>query len=866
MLRIPSKNENERGRHFTFRIHKRTFWLGLSSGIALGALGIIGFASHDFSDQRALYHRLRQAQDSVSQLLSDVRHFGTKAHASWQADPQRIVLDVQAEHMKTIVDKRNAALERGLLFASSDDYVPAKIGTTERVLKAKIRLKGDLMDHLSHPDRWSFRVQIGGDQALNGMKRFSLQPPATRNYLNEWVLHRMVKDEGLIGLRYDFVSLTLNGNDLGIYALEEHFSKQLIESNARREGPILRFEEGTFWGAQHLDERDPYFTASISAFGMKSVLEDPATEGHFALAASHLQGVREGTQPIGSAFDLEQMAHYLAICDLLGAHHGLSYNNMRFYYNPVSGLLEPVAYDAIAGVRIGSTVESRANLEGIQGYSFLRAFFEDPEFCGHYHRALARVCEDSFLARFFEKWGPEIERHSMTIQSQYPQIRFDGTVFEQNREFIRRFLSPGSDGSVYAHERGTEFREIDVVSLRPRSSSVTGVLGGSGVFYPYRDPAILTPYRPGRPAPVRTMALPSGWDSGDSVAAIRIGPTGLTETADVEARPYPVYGNFATLPRESTSRSFPFIQRRTESGVEELVLPAGDFEIDRDLVIAAHERLVITEGCRIDLLAGAKIISFSAITATGSIDRPIRIRSSDGRGQGLCVILAEARSRLHHVHFEGLTYPRAGLWSVTGAATFYESDVELTDCSFDSNQCEDALNIIRSEFTIDRCRFAGAASDSLDCDFSQGQISDTIFVGSGNDAIDTSGSAIRIEHVVIRGAGDKGVSAGEGSDLLALDLRIERVEIAVASKDDSRIRLTDLFIADARLDFAVYNKKPEYGPGRVEANFSAMQASAAPTFLLERGSFLLVENERMAPNEENVADDLYGVKYGRRTQ
>ena len=51
----------------------------------------------------------------------------------------------------------------------------------------------------------------------------------------------------MLGLRYEFIQVSLNGRDLGIYALEEHFEKRLIEHGRRREGPIVRFNENAGW-------------------------------------------------------------------------------------------------------------------------------------------------------------------------------------------------------------------------------------------------------------------------------------------------------------------------------------------------------------------------------------------------------------------------------------------------------------------------------------------------------------------------------------------------------------------------------------------------------------------------------------------
>ena len=50
-----------------------------------------------------------------------------------------------------------------------------------------------------------------------------------------------------MGLKYKFVNLVINGKKFGIYAIEEHFSKEMIEKNQRREGVILSFGEYRMW-------------------------------------------------------------------------------------------------------------------------------------------------------------------------------------------------------------------------------------------------------------------------------------------------------------------------------------------------------------------------------------------------------------------------------------------------------------------------------------------------------------------------------------------------------------------------------------------------------------------------------------------
>lgn len=76
---------------------------------------------------------------------------------------------------------------------------------------------------------------------------FFYSEPLTRGYLKEWMFHKLLSAEDVLSPKYDFIEVSLNQKDLGIYAFEEHFDKQLPESQQRREGPIIKLTEDLFW-------------------------------------------------------------------------------------------------------------------------------------------------------------------------------------------------------------------------------------------------------------------------------------------------------------------------------------------------------------------------------------------------------------------------------------------------------------------------------------------------------------------------------------------------------------------------------------------------------------------------------------------
>ena len=81
-------------------------------------------------------------------------------------------------------------------------YFPAKITINNEFVKINIRLKGDHAEHVQSPKKWSFRIKIIGNNTYDGMKVFSIQHPAHRNMLYEWVYIRHLLKEKILTPRY----------------------------------------------------------------------------------------------------------------------------------------------------------------------------------------------------------------------------------------------------------------------------------------------------------------------------------------------------------------------------------------------------------------------------------------------------------------------------------------------------------------------------------------------------------------------------------------------------------------------------------------------------------------------------------------
>lgn len=365
---------------------------------------------------------------------------------------ERIAIDIKYKNYQKLAYTRKMALQKGNtgLHLVPNEPVPATLLYKNKTYKAKLRLKGDMIVHFADEEKWSFRIELKGDNTLWGMKRFSIHHPRTREYLYEWLFHRVLKREGLIGLRYEFIGVTLNGKDLGLYALEEHFGRLLVENNRYREGPIIRFSEDI---VQKTPPSDPTFrdfsTSPIDSFETKR-WTSPLYRSQHDKAVSLLEAFRQGDLKTSQVFDAKKLGTFFAITDLLQTQHGALWKSMRFYYNPITSKLEPVGFDGseeppeAAGRLLVCQygVNPDAWIYHSEWGSWFRALFNDEktfdeDFFKEYVKALRRFSEPSYMDRLFEELGEELNQNVSILARENPSFNIPFYFFNQPFQFSK---------------------------------------------------------------------------------------------------------------------------------------------------------------------------------------------------------------------------------------------------------------------------------------------------------------------------------------------------------------------------------------------------------------------------------------------
>jgi spore coat protein CotH len=837
---------------------------------------------------------------------------------SFTASPEKININIKHKDYLKLAYKRKEALRIGYLEYFPEDWVPATLTHKGKTYKIDIRLKGWGTEHWKDEVAWSFKVKVKGGNTIFGMKRFALQGAARRQYMNEWYGHKLLKYIGLIYLRYDFVDVSVNGINLPIYAIEENFEKRLIENNRLREGPIFTAYLKPY--LQTFVFKPPF--KAINIYQESKYSQNMEFMKLVNMAESRIEAYRQGNLPFSKVFDATKMAKLLAFTDLLETRHASGAKNLRFYFNPITNLIEPIPYDINiyqSRLRVltpqfigaGQRFADKEN-QGESGV-WPTIAFREKKFFKKYIEFLEKFSDKNFLDQFFLKTEKEGQEKERIVHKSYPYYEFNKQkeILYKKQDLIRQQLQPKKNLDIYfdnvSIDKGILSLDIanihtfpvevlgisleNTIVIKPIQKTVVQAFNKKSLFNGdvillqptmksmaksvFKEVRFLKNYFPlvsskktkanknykannltGMNYVIVNFRIPEGFQwSDDLIPRLRVVASvyGASFKASNEIIPWARHESFLAQPPNSNEFSFLII----EESKKIIRITPGDWTIDHDIILPTGYRLVAEKGTHLKLTNNAKIISYSAVDFMGSKENPIIVSSEENPGQGIVVMGAKKKSKIQYTNFVNLRNPSQSGWSVTGAVTFYESPVTLSHVKFINNQSEDALNIIRSKFTIEDAFFENSFSDSLDIDFSQGTLRNIVFLNSGNDGLDASGSDIRVENISFNGIRDKGISAGEKSRVTIDILKGENSRIAIASKDRSEVFVKNANVKNIDIGFTVFQKKTEFGPGSIEIE-SLEKTNLKTPYLVEQGSFLKIDNIPITPHIKNVGKLLYG--------
>jgi len=760
-------------------------------------------------------------QESVSDAIKRFPSAYIKGKLQF-TNPDRIDLDIKYKNFAKLEDKKNKSLKINKIIQEEDDFVPAELRFDNKTTSVELRIKGDNVDHLIG-DKWSFRIKTKGDNAVFGMRVFSLQNPYTRGFQGQFIIDSVRKKYGLLSLRRRVVELFVNGDSVGLMELEEHFSKELLESNGRKESVIVRFDEGASWNSP---PGFNYKNTIIDTFRDSSINKSSQLTMHRRNAIGLLRGFVNSKLDASEVFDSNEMGMFLAINQLFGSQHGVRWGNMRFYYNPYTGKLQPIGYDDNFHERqvVGSIVEE----------DLFNELLSDKAIYESYINSLKTIIDDIENKNLISELQQLEDEYTNILLSEFYLLqKYDYSDLEDRADYIKEnILSERSNNTDYSDVKNLfifivqdrdkpEVSNLEFVPLIDSDLVITGVK--------HEDPLInkklniffesLLPIR------LDEKSDRNEYKKIENIEAeIFIGAKFVIESKSGDYSIVEGVEKYYPLLEEKIIPSFDNVNDLLKRGIikisdDTIVFNKGHFEVGNVVILNGFKKVLFNEGTSIKFNNNSGIISLIPMHFNGNV----QFQGDKATGGWLYILNTDGENIINGLSMTNVGAVKFPKFELTGALSIYNSPVIINDIYINNVSSEDAINIISSEYEVNNCSISDTDSDAIDADFSFGKFDGCKFrnigIMGGGDAIDISGNQSIITNSYFEKISDKAISAGEMSNVTIKKVVIQDSSIGIASKDSSIVIANDVEIINSQ-DAAImaYIKKKEYGGAEVIAS------------------------------------------------
>jgi hypothetical protein len=220
---------------------------------------------------------------------------------------------------------------------------------------SKVRVHGDFLDHIEIIDGFpipSLRVNLK-DGNINGITNFKLLRPRTRYFSNEIFATTLFKYLGFLSPRTFYVNVKI-GDKMTLYIFQESLKKEFLENNNFIEGPILESKED--FSNDHLQMarvsnsewiKDNYNKFQISLNAIREYNLQILNSYKFRTGINEDETLRFKNPGNEKFFKINK---FDALMYGIGAAHGLSYDDRRFYYDAIYSRMEPIYYDGMSKI------------------------------------------------------------------------------------------------------------------------------------------------------------------------------------------------------------------------------------------------------------------------------------------------------------------------------------------------------------------------------------------------------------------------------------------------------------------------------------------------------------------------------------
>ena len=653
---------------------------------------------------------------------------------------------------------------------------------TSCTLRAKVRTQGDLKDHIFYKNGKVFQsldVSLN-DGHINNITKFKLFLNGTRGKEEDEIfMTELLREFGFLAPRTEIVNVKINDHKIKML-FQEKISKEFLEFNRRREGPILEGDEkymmnfiskvknnpGVDWEEIfRLSDLSSKIQLSKQTNSKWSIKNQTFTEISFdalnklnfvyLVYLNNYKDKKNNYSFLNYNLDnnllaqnnfknLNKLNVYNNLLLAANGEHGLYVHNRKFYWNSIENYFEPIYYDG------------EFNLEKkIKNLNFPLSL--------DYGQSINATID---LVNSLDKKKILQNINSKNLILSEKKLNKKITNLNENLLLIKKLFNEKSKVDLFYNLEGYKSKDL---------------------FNNYLEN-------------LKKQKIKFKFAVYDHLKNLNYSDIQICENSI-----------------ESCDQNLPLDLSMTRDLIEgKLRIDGFDYQFIKSENNAPlkYESLSLNDNNFIDVIF---IYNSGIVYNYDKENKNFKINQINSEGRGFFL---GGKIKNINIEFNGkenqylnkkiVKYDHKNL---TGCLSFVKNIFINTNIIVKYSNCEDGINIISSKGYIDRIDSKNSVLDGIDLDFSDLFVNNVKINDAGNDCVDFSSGNYEVKSFKLLNCGDKGISVGEKTIAKIENVEIKNADIGIASKDSSEVYINQSKILNTNDCLATYKKKQEFDGG-----------------------------------------------------
>ena len=258
-----------------------------------------------------------------------------------------IIRAADLRRIENIISKKNISDN---LNEEDEIWHPINFQTNKDNFPAKIRIRGDQSIHWMNKKK-SWKIKFTQEKLFNNRKSIHLILPKERSMEVALSAKKIARKNGLLVPDSGFVLVNQNKKNMGLYYWSETIDKFFLERNDYPIGEIFTGNDVGLQNDELFDKNNVNFYGLNSAAFKTQINDKPEiTSAALSQWKKFLELLKTNDSKIidnkiENYIDIDKFSTWISILAIYGNTHASQLNNVRWFYDPITGLFEPIIND-----------------------------------------------------------------------------------------------------------------------------------------------------------------------------------------------------------------------------------------------------------------------------------------------------------------------------------------------------------------------------------------------------------------------------------------------------------------------------------------------------------------------------------------